>query len=109
MKINELSEEEILDFLMNSEFIGDYSPTELKYLLSKWKFFYRMNIAKGEQAKYSYDSYIIDINDKNDKLELLNTELQIENTKLNDRIDLIKNKKLSLKERWFGKIIEKKN
>lgn len=107
MKINELSEEEILDFLMNSEFIGDYSPTELKYLLSKWKYFYRLNLAKVEQIKYSHDDSIIALNEKNDKLELLNKEFQVENLKLNDRINLIKSKKLTFKERWFGKIINK--
>ena len=33
--ISELKDDEILEFLMTSEFEGDYSPVELKYLLIK--------------------------------------------------------------------------
>jgi hypothetical protein len=33
--ISELKDDEILEFLMTSEFEDDYSPTELKYLLVK--------------------------------------------------------------------------
>ncbi len=36
MKISELNDEDVLNFLMTSEFTeGDYSPAEFKYLLTK--------------------------------------------------------------------------
>ena len=37
MTISELSDEDVLNFLMTSEFTDDYSPAELKYLLVKCK------------------------------------------------------------------------
>ena len=37
--ISELTDEEILDFLMTSDFEDSYSPDELKYLLLKWRYF----------------------------------------------------------------------
>ena len=36
--ISELNDEEILDFLMNSDFDGDFKPEEFRYLLHKWKY-----------------------------------------------------------------------
>ena len=39
--ISELKDEEIMEFLMTSEFEDDYKPEELKYLLVKFRYFYR--------------------------------------------------------------------
>ncbi len=49
--ISELSDEEILDFLMTSDFEGDYKPEELKYLLYKWRNFFRQQHGKYEHLK----------------------------------------------------------
>ena len=51
MKIKELLDDEILDFLMTSEFEDNYSPDELKYLLQKWRYFYRLFNGKVERYK----------------------------------------------------------
>ena len=34
---------------MTSDFEGDYSPTELKYLLTKWRYFYRILNGKSDR------------------------------------------------------------
>jgi hypothetical protein len=107
MRINELTEEEILEFLMTNELEGDYSPTELKYLLSKWRYFYRINLAKNEQAKHSYESQIDILTKKVDDLEYSNNELLIQNANKDNIIDSIKNRKLTFRERWYGEIITK--
>ena len=41
MNIKKLTNDETLDFLMTSEFENNHSPDELKYLLVKWRYFYR--------------------------------------------------------------------
>jgi hypothetical protein len=107
MKINELTEEEILDFLMTNGLDGDYSPTELKYLISKWRYFYRLNLAKNEQNKHSYEGQIDILTKRVEELEYNNNELLIQNANKDNLIDSIKNRKLTFKERWFGEIITK--
>ena len=47
--ISELTDEEILDFLMTSDFEDSYSPEELKYLLLKWRYFYRLHQGRFEK------------------------------------------------------------
>jgi hypothetical protein len=108
MKISELSDEEVLNFLMTSDFNdGSYSPSELKYLLTKWRYFYRLLNGKSEQIKIYSDGVIKRIHDDN-------TELNDKIIKLKDAIDTkekeilsLKDRKLSFRERWSGKIIIK--
>ena len=49
--ISELRDEEILDFLMTSDFEQEYKPEEFKYLLMKWRFFYRILNGRYELQK----------------------------------------------------------
>ncbi len=105
MRINELTEEEILDFLMTNELEGDYSPSELKYLLSKWRYFYRLNLAKNEQVKHSYEDKIDELSKRVGILEYDNNELLIRNANKDNMIDSLKNRKLTFRERWSGEII----
>ena len=58
--ISELNDEEILNLLMTSEFENDLSPMEFKFLLKKWRFFYR--ILHGRMDRVKDDSnYNIDM------------------------------------------------
>ena len=102
--ISELEDDEILNFLMTSDFEDNYSPGEYKFLLSKWRYFYRLLHGKNEKNN---------ISNKNE-IEKLNNELEIEKQKNNNLTTIInenkikiyelKNKKLSFKERITGKI-----
>lgn len=105
MKINELADEEILDFLMTNDLAGDYSPAELKYLISKWKYFYRLSLAKNEQNKLSYEAKIDELVKKINILEFENNNLLVSNANKDNLINSMKNRKLTFKERFFGKII----
>lgn len=105
MRINELNDEDILNFLMTNDLEGDYAPVELKYLISKWRYLYRLRSAKAEQEKYSYESINVELNREIDKLLSEKNLLQIERTNKQNLIDSMKNRKLSWKERFFGKII----
>jgi hypothetical protein len=103
--ISELSDEEILDFLMTSDFEGDYKPEELKYLLYKWRNFFRQQHGKYEHLKNDIklvekrleEESIFYLKEKNNLLSQLASK--------DDEINQLKNRKLTLKERLKGKII----
>lgn len=105
--ISELNDEEILDFLMTSEFEGDYKPDELKYLLYKWRYFYRILYGKLELSKLDlekvseeYQSLLNSSN--NEKNSLLAEVADFEN-----KVHQLQQRKLTWKERIQGKIINK--
>ncbi len=105
MSIKELTDEEILDFLMTSEFEDSYSPEELKYLLHKWRYFYRLFNGKFERYKtdkeFENEQLMGQVELNNNSL----TNLQVEVANRDNTIELLKNRKLTWKERWKGKII----
>ena len=105
MKIKELSDEEILNFLMTSEFEDNYSPEELKYLLLKWRYFYRVFNGKLERIK---EDSISDIKMLKDEIQSLKNSIVVLQTNVANKenlIDSMKNRKLTWKERFRGKII----
>jgi hypothetical protein len=109
MKISELSDKEILDFLMTSEFEGDWSPMELKFLLVKWRYFYRSIYSIGDRDRVYLEGEIKKLNEQCEYALAIKTELK---TKIADRdnvINSLKQRTLTFKERWTGKIILKEN
>ena len=103
--ISELKDEEILEFLMTSEFEDDYKPEELKYLLVKFRYFYRLLHGRHELVKsdneFNTKKYTEDIEARDNQINILKGQLaEKENT-----IHSLKNRKLTMKERFSGKII----
>jgi hypothetical protein len=107
--ISELKDDEILEFLMTSDFEGDYSPTELKYLLTKWRYFYRILNGRSDRdvQKLEGDLQTIENQIKTKDLQIGNLKNEIINK--DDIITTMKNRNLTFKERWSGKIILNKN
>ena len=107
--ISELRDDEILEFLMTSDFEGDYSPTELKYLLNKWRYFYRIlnGVSDRDVQKLEGDLQTIENQIKTKDLQIGNLKNEIINK--DDIITTMKNRNLTFKERWSGKIILNKN
>ena len=107
--ISELKDNEILEFLMTSDFEGDYSPTELKYLLTKWRYFYRILNGKSDRdvQKLEGDVQSLENQIKAKDLQIGNLKNEIINK--DDIITTMKNRNLTFKERWSGKIILNKN
>jgi hypothetical protein len=106
--ISNLDNNEILDFLMTSEFEGDYKPEELKYLLIKWRYFYRVLNGKYELIKTDSEFNLKKIKEECSIKEQNINKILTENSNLRDEINYLKNKKLSWKERFTGKINNKK-
>ena len=107
--ISELKDDEILDFLMTSEFEDDYSPSELKYLLVKWRYFYRILHGNSERKTIKLEGDIKDLNEDLDNANKKISNLQSEILSKENIISGLKNRNLSWKERITGKIITKED
>ena len=105
MNIKELNDSDILDFLMTSEFEDNYSPEELKYLLTKWRYFYRLSHGKYNRLKDDTESEIKNIKERNISLQGENDVLKIDNNRLEEDIIRLIGRKLTWKERIKGRII----
>ncbi len=105
--ILELTDDEILEFLMTSDFENEYKPEEMKYLLFKWRYFYRVLHGKVDIIKADKEFEIESLNGEVERLKSLNRELMIKNKDKEEELLNIKNRKLTLKERMSGKIIHK--
>jgi hypothetical protein len=86
MKISELNDEDILNFLMTSEFEGDYSPEELKYLLVKWRYFFRLFQGRSEQSKMNLEDKILKIEEQLEIKKKSEFDLQVTLAKKEDLI-----------------------
>lgn len=107
--ISELKDDEILEFLMTSEFEDDYSPTELKYLLVKWRYFYRLLYGNLERNKIKQEGEIKELKEDMDNIKKKVLELESEISQKENIIGSLKNRDLTLKERFTGKIITKED
>jgi hypothetical protein len=105
--ISELKDDEILEFLMNSDLEGDYSPEELKYLIFKWRYFYRLLYGRSDRTKIDFEGRIRQLEDQIKISENNINLVKIEAAIKQDEIDSMKSRKLTWKERWSGKIILK--
>jgi hypothetical protein len=107
--ISELKDDEILEFLMTSEFDDDYSPAELKYLLLKWRYFYRLKQGNLERKTVDFEGQIKTLENTIKSLEIEKTNLQVKIVDKENVIDGMKRRQLTFKERWSGKIILNEN
>lgn len=106
MKINELDDEEILNFLMTSDFEDNYSPTELKYLLTKWRYFHRHFQGISNREKMALEGELAHTKDMLSDKENQILNLQVDLANKQNSIDLLKSRKLTWKERFSGKILK---
>lgn len=107
--ISELTDSEILDFLMTSEFEGDYKPEELKYLLLKWRNFYRVIHGKSERERENFEYEIKLLKDKLETEERKYTESLVKIADKENIINSMRSRDLTWKERISGKIILKED
>ncbi len=94
-----LNEQDILDFLMTSDFQEGFNNEETRFLLLKFRYHYRVLHAKMESMNYQLDqkdeqisSFKKEINDLKDKISKIEENLTTEITR-----------KLTWKERFYGK------
>ncbi len=109
MKVQDLSEEDILNYLMISEFNEGLTPDEFKFLLYKFRYNYRLLYSRIESIKVEREKLQTDLLEckeiNKNKIENLNSEKE----KLENKNKKILERRLSWKERIKGKIILKEN
>lgn len=100
----EMTDSEILEFLMTSDFNEDITPEEARFLLLKFRYFFRLKESKSDGLK----NKIIDLEEKNriseENSNMEKFNLQLKNAKLEEIVNKFKNRKLTLIERITGKL-----
>ena len=105
--VTNLTEQDILDYLMTSDFTEGLTPDEFKFLLVKFRNFYRISNGKNEYLKGELDNKVKEIADIKTGYGVTINNILSEKTIFENEINSIKNRDLSWKERLTGKIINK--
>jgi hypothetical protein len=98
-----LTEKEILDYLMTSDFNEGLTMEECKFLLLKYRSFYRVAYSVTQKNKDIIEEINKKLEEKENELKLNIVNI----TKLDEELKQEKNRKLTLKERFLGKKIDK--
>jgi len=107
--ISELEDDQILEFLMTSDLIENYRPEDYKYLIFKFRSFYKILYGNFQLYKTNNEINVINFNTDVENFKKQITSLQIEKANLENEIHQLKNpRKLTLKERLSGKTEIKK-
>lgn len=107
--IQDFSEEDILNYLMVSEFNEGLTSEEFKFLLLKFRYYYRLTYSRKDSIKLEIDTLQAKLNYNQDIYNKNITNLSLEKEKLEKKYDELMNRKLTWKERIKGKIIINKN
>ncbi len=103
------SETDILNYLMTSEFNEGLTPDEFKFLLHRFRYYYRLYYGLNQNLKVELDGCKKSLEEKefcmNKMIDNLNSEKSTSEEKYNRLI----NRKLTWKERIKGKIIIKED
>lgn len=96
-------DEDILEYLMTSDFIENYKPEEYKRFLFKFRDFYKLLYNNYKNYKSEKENLF---NIKESLIDSLNKEIyktKVINSELKNEIDQLKSRKLSWRERISGK------
>ena len=97
-------DERILEYLITSEFDDNLSPEDLRYLLFKFRYFYRIISSRSTSIEIEKKRFNFEIESLK---QLKNEEIQIEKKSYDHLLNIynsITSRKLSFMERWKGKI-----
>jgi len=97
------SEEELVNYLMTSDFTENLSPVELIDLLINFRHFHRKQHSKTISKENEIDNLKKKCVQFENSISILKKELEM----IEFKYRRIKTKKLSIKERIKGKILEK--
>jgi len=96
--LNLITEQEILDYLMTSDYNEGLTSEEYRFLLLRFRYYYRMNHSATQGLKHRMDDIAKESLDKEQECQNLRGEMD----KLRNDLESEKNRKLTWKERWNG-------
>lgn len=103
--MKELNDESLFEYLMTADFIENYRPDEWKFLLFKFRSFYKVLRGNKERIENEKDYQIKILQNQLDGLKINLEREQIKSTDLQNKIDFSeKKRKLTWKERFKGEI-----
>lgn len=106
--ISELTDEEILEYLMTSDIIENFRPDEYKYLIFKFREIYRILHGRHQLYKTDAGRTIQELKSSEEISNKTIYDLQVLNANLSNEINSLKSpRKLTWKERLSGKTIHK--
>ena len=106
--ISELTDEEILEYLMTSDIIENFRPDEYKYLIFKFREIYRILHGRHQLYKTDANKAIQELKSSEETSNKTIYDLQVLNANLSNEINTLKSpRKLTWKERLSGKTIHK--
>lgn len=107
--MKELSDEEILQYLMTSDLNENFRPEEYKFLIFKFRDFYKILHGKHQLYKSQCERQISDFQSSNNELQNRINQSEIDKNLAINQLNSIPNqRKLTLKERITGKITIRK-
>ncbi len=107
--MRELSDEEIFQYLMTSDINENLRPEEYKFLIFKFRDFYKILHGRHQLHKIQSERLISDLDSSNKELNNRISEFEIsKNLAVNELEAIPKQRKLNLKERITGKITIRK-
>jgi len=102
--IKNLDKEELLDYLMTSDFNEPFKDSEYVYLLEKWRYYYRLIYSKSMVKNDGKDQKIKNLEENIEDLKREIHRHKVEKATIANEFDSFKNKKLTWIERLTGKI-----
>jgi len=99
---NNVGEDDMLYYLMTSDFTEGLSPSDLIELLNRFKYFYRLKDCEKRSMIYEIDKLKKEIEDRDIEISKLRNDSNISKSEL----DNILSKKLTFKERIKGRILK---
>lgn len=103
------SDDEFLEFLMTSDFEDNLSPEELKSLLLKFRYFFRIVSTRQNNIEIEKKKFDFKLEQLNLKLEETKQTSNSQIGKLTKIYESLLTRKLTFKERFFGRIKPKPN
>jgi DNA repair protein RadC len=101
----ELTDEELMNFFLTSEFEDIFTAEEYKYLLHKFRFFYRLLNAKQQSLKHDSDTVKDELKNLKEYIDRILTEKNTEIEDLKKENNEVVSRKLTFRERLMGKLI----
>lgn len=105
--ISKLSDEDALDMLMTSEFNENYTPKQMREMLLKYRYFYRILHSRYERLR---EDSGFEIERREEVIRDLRGQVaseQMVSATRQDEIDALRGRRLSWRERLTGKIMYK--
>lgn len=105
MLMSQITEENIMDYLMTSDFNEGLTPDEFKFLLYKFRYFYRLTNGKNETLKIALNAKLTELQDQKEINDQKLKQAIFDKSNIENKYNQIKSRKLTWRERISGKLI----